>query len=132
MFKSKLEATKSLLYDCHKAGYHMVTIGHPDPKNLCCRGWETGPFSIWGWHPSFDGRYNSTDPDICTIHSIPLIWDIIKKYGINGSCGNGHQYQLIPGKTRDTMLLGTFDTRSIRRINNKLKQFLISEFTDNI
>jgi len=130
----KIENTKKLLVDVHKAGYHKVTIGKPDPdNNPACKSWPSGPYSLWGWHPSFKGYHNGDDKDArecCRQNNWPAIWEISRKYDIGGGCGNGHQHQI--SSSQQVILAGTFDTTSVRIINKQIKELKENMFIYSI
>lgn len=74
--------TLQVLMLCKQAGYHMLTIGKPDKTNPGCRGWLSGPYSLWAWHESFGDKYLSAPhSDDCRISGWPAIWYIATRVG---------------------------------------------------
>lgn len=118
---NKYELTYQILKDCKEAGYHVVTIGKPDPKNNpACKGWPDGPYSLWAWNPSFEGNYNRGNDNTCRIGGWPAIWRIAEKHVAKGGCGNGHQHQisdtynLVCGTYKVTFTLKTLKRQMVR------------------
>jgi len=109
---NKLDKTREFLTEMHNAGYHKVTVGNPDPENNpACAKWPNGPYSIWGWHPSFDGYHNGPKEHsrCCRNGSWPAVWGIRDKY-VESLCGNGHQAQIM--SNQKVLFEGTFDIKT--------------------
>jgi len=126
---TKYEITYSLLKDLKRAGYEMVTIGRPDGTNPACKNWMNGPESLWCYHNTFKGMYND-DREKCGIQGWPAVWELARKYGMHGGCGNGHQVQI---KFNSSVIRGTYDLRkSMVHIKKKFNVSEEEEFLEKI
>jgi len=117
---------RAFLTEMHNAGYHKVTVGNPDPeKNPACKRWADGPYSLWGWHPSFDGYHNGNrESTVCRNGSWPAVWRIRDKY-IKGGGGNGHQTQITSNQS--TLYEGTFDIKTPEDIEGAINEIFANQ-----
>ena len=128
---NKYERTISLLTDLKDAGYQIITVGKPHINNPACAGWLDGPTSIWGYHETFDGFYNSNEhPNVCRDGSWPAVWDITRRHTNESLCGNGHQKQI--DSNGNSFVHGTYSLEDLEEVKKNLTSLEQEEFIDTI
>ena len=117
--------TINILKDCKKAGYHIVTIGRPDPDSPACKKFPANwGDSIFAWSPDTNDYNNK-----CSINRWPAVWEIAKRY-CGMSCGNSHQAQL-PYPKPD-LYEGTFNLAECKTANQVEQMVLKKIFTEGL